>query len=304
MTTGGGGPTPGLALGTVQLGKDYGVANRTGAPGPEQAREILEEAVRAGVECLDTAPNYGESQRIIGRFLRRHRAREPWLITKVPTGQVREGDPYPQAREILDQARAEADWRRPPGFILQYGPDARSRPGLLPALVRLKEEGLAGEVGLSAYGPEDVETFLATPGLGLLQAPFNLMDQRLAPYLPELSHRGSVVMARSVYLQGLFFLDPDRLPPFLAQARGRLLALRELCAELGRGPAELALAAVRDTPGLTSLVVGVESREQLRRNLELMRAPPLPADQRERVLAAMAGAPAEVINPVLWGQWK
>ena len=61
-----------LALGTAQLGFDYGVANRTGVPAARHAETILSRAYDHGIRILDTSRHYGESERVIGRFLRRH----------------------------------------------------------------------------------------------------------------------------------------------------------------------------------------------------------------------------------------
>ena len=63
-------PTPKLALGTVQFGLDYGIANDAGVCTPEEAAAILDSARLAGIDLLDTAGSYGSSERIIGRNLR------------------------------------------------------------------------------------------------------------------------------------------------------------------------------------------------------------------------------------------
>ena len=56
-------------LGTVQLGLPYGIANRTGQPSYQEARDILACAYEGGVNCLDTAAIYGTSEEVLGRAL-------------------------------------------------------------------------------------------------------------------------------------------------------------------------------------------------------------------------------------------
>ena len=59
-----------LALGTAQLGLDYGINNPRGkVPAPE-AISILAAASRGGIDTLDTARAYGESEGVIVAFLR------------------------------------------------------------------------------------------------------------------------------------------------------------------------------------------------------------------------------------------
>ena len=58
-----------LMLGTAQFGMPYGIANITGRPSYETVRDILACAYEGGVNCLDTAASYGESEEIIGKAL-------------------------------------------------------------------------------------------------------------------------------------------------------------------------------------------------------------------------------------------
>ena len=58
-----------FSLGTVQLGMDYGINNPQGRPGREASFEILDTALQLGVNSLDTAVGYGDSERLIGEWL-------------------------------------------------------------------------------------------------------------------------------------------------------------------------------------------------------------------------------------------
>ena len=55
-----------LALGTVQFGLDYGITNQRGQVSREDAKEILAFARLHGVDTLDTAIGYGESEICLG----------------------------------------------------------------------------------------------------------------------------------------------------------------------------------------------------------------------------------------------
>jgi len=58
-----------LMLGTAQFGLPYGVANKKGQPSQREVCEILACAYEGGVNCLDTAAGYGESEQVIGKAL-------------------------------------------------------------------------------------------------------------------------------------------------------------------------------------------------------------------------------------------
>ncbi|WJH32879.1 helix-turn-helix domain-containing protein [Paenibacillus sp. CC-CFT747] len=57
-----------LTLGTVQLGLTYGVANQTRQPDQETATRLLDAAVEGGIHSFDTAPSYGSSEEVLGRY--------------------------------------------------------------------------------------------------------------------------------------------------------------------------------------------------------------------------------------------
>ena len=76
---------PKLMLGTVQFGMAYGVANVSGKPSSETIRQILSESFCNGVNALDTAPEYGDSEEIIGKTLADLKLSGKFqIVTKIP----------------------------------------------------------------------------------------------------------------------------------------------------------------------------------------------------------------------------
>ena len=74
-----------LMLGTVQFGMDYGVANTHGKPSFETVKNILREAFDGGVNALDTAPEYGNSEEVIGKALKELGVLKKFkTVTKIP----------------------------------------------------------------------------------------------------------------------------------------------------------------------------------------------------------------------------
>ena len=72
----------------MQLGLQYGIANKKGALNDEEVQEILNYAWQNGITSFDTAPAYGESERRIGNFVERllvqNTNKLPTIITKIP----------------------------------------------------------------------------------------------------------------------------------------------------------------------------------------------------------------------------
>ena len=55
-----------LAIGTAQFGLDYGVSNTDGQVSEEDVDKILRAAIKAKITTIDTASNYGNSERVFG----------------------------------------------------------------------------------------------------------------------------------------------------------------------------------------------------------------------------------------------
>ena len=72
-----------FTLGTVQLGMNYGIVGKTEQPTEEYAHKILDTACLHGVNMLDTANNYGDSDPVIGTWLKTSPANPTMIVTKI-----------------------------------------------------------------------------------------------------------------------------------------------------------------------------------------------------------------------------
>ncbi len=302
-------PLPLFTLGTAQLGLPYGIANRTGQPDESRSFAILRAALAHGVEVLDTAARYGDSEQVIGRFLAVERpSPAPRIVTKV-IGGLTDADTVQSATALL-RRQVEASLERLGLDRLPYGllhqPDDLIHHGavLADSFRRLVSDGLIERAGVSVYRPEEAEALLQHDVFQVIQIPINLFDQRWrrSGVLARLADRRVTVFARSVYLQGLFFINPDELVERIPQAVAPLRQLRELSDAAGMHPGHLAMAYVRDLPGIDSLVIGCETVQQVADNAALLRqAPPLAAAIREKAETLFADLPDSLLNPGQWG---
>ena len=185
---------------------------------------------------------------------------------------------------------------------LTHRADDLQQPGVAEALRSLRAEGKLSAFGVSAYTPAEVDRALCVSGMGMVQVPINAFDDSMVTsgVLTRCLAAGVAVFARSVFLQGLFFLDPDSLPPHLQPARPALKRLRALADQAERSVAALALAAVRDLPGVSSIVIGVDSVEHLKANTRAARLPTLDAGLLKEIKQLGKDLPREVLDPSQW----
>ena len=109
------------------------------------------------------------------------------------------------------------------------------------------------------------------------QVPMSVFDQKLIHkgYIKRLKERNIAVFVRSVFLQGIFFLEPERItdPILLDYAKPYIEMLRSYCESENMSIAEFAISYIRDVEGVTSLVLGADTKEQVTENIKYIHAP-------------------------------
>lgn len=290
-----------LMLGTVQFGLSYGVANQAGAPAFSEICAMLEEAAAAGINCLDTAAAYGESEEVLGRALSEISLRDSFYIVSktlpVPAG-LSPAEGRAQLRGSVERSlqRLKVDWL--PLVLLHRDDD----PSHLEALASCQEAGLIKNYGVSMVSPERAASFLADPGLGGIQVPANVLDRRFTESgITRSAHqRGAFVFARSCYLQGLLLMDDASTPPHLKPVIPARDFFKKFAADSGMPLTHLLARAMMSREDIDSVVMGMETRAQLRENLGLLNQPPLPPSILSQLSAFQPDLPPWLIDPPKW----
>ena len=147
------------------------------------------------------------------------------------------------------------------------------------AVKALIDHGYTDRVGVSVYNAEDIEGMLPYEIFSVTQVPMSIFDQRLinGGYIEKLANRRYTTFVRSVFLQGLFFLDPEKITDeiLLRHALPGIIKIRELSEKEGMTIEELAIAFLRDYPGVTSLVLGSDNALQVKANIRSFNTHPL-----------------------------
>ena len=272
-----------LGLGTVQFGQAYGVSNRHGQVSAPQAAAILARAAQGGVALLDTAANYGTAEDVLARLdtspLR--------IVTK--TISVKHG-----VEAVVTRARQSAQALMADTLLVHAAADL-GEAALWPALQALKADGVFRAIGISAYVADDPARLAARFKPDVMQLPFSLLDQRLLQdgTLARLNDMGVEIHARSIFLQGLLFLET--LPEKLRHAAPALSAVRKRIADGGSTPLAAALGFVLSRPEISVALVGVTSLSELDEILAAAQRPLPDLDW-----AACALDDDVVLTPSLW----
>ena len=290
-----------LALGTVQFGLRYGVANTTGQPAEAEVVDILQHAAGAGVAVLDTACLYGDSEAVLGRCLPAgHRFK---IVTKTPKFTGIDGA---TAATVLKAAFAESCQRlRLPRLYGLLAHDANDLIGsegdaIWQAMQELQAEKHVLRIGASVYNGSQIDALLQRYPIDLVQLPLSVLDQRLiqSGHLDRLAERNIEVHVRSAFLQGALLMPPDHLPAHLAGLRPCLEQISARAVDLGIAPLEAALRFVSGLKQVAAVVCGVDSVAQFDQLASALEQPEVALSAEDA--AACACRDTLLLDPSQW----
>lgn len=291
-----------LMLGTAQFGMPYGIANRSGQPSYETARVIIATAYEGGVNCFDTAPGYGTSEEVIGRVLTELGIADKVTVVTKTVRVIDERLSDKAAEKLIIETALRSLERLRLKALPVYLFHVEEHFRYIEVLLKLKEQGLVRHIGVSVMTPDACRRIIDSGLVEAVQVPTNVFDRRYvrAGIFREAERRGVAIFVRSVYLQGLIFLSDAETPPELSAVIPVRRRVQIIANEAGMNLTELAVRYVFGIPGATSVLVGVESLEQMRQNLTLLSKGPLDSDLMKTIGEAVPELPDLILMPNKW----
>jgi aryl-alcohol dehydrogenase-like predicted oxidoreductase len=286
----------------------YGAMELRGAPaGPEvsdeQAERVLNAVLDAGINFIDTSPDYGASEELIGRFIAGRRG-EYILASKcgcVPGGGMGREHVHTaeNIRAGVEQSlrRMRTDYLDLVQFHRSLTPDEFREHGALQELQKLQQEGKVRFIGVSGTLPN----LDAQVGMGVFDAfqiPYSALQREHEDVIARASAAGAGIIIRGGVARGAptdwesrryYMLSTEAM-----RGRWEQAGLDELLDGMDRR--EFTLRFTLSHPDLDTTIVGTRSADHLAANLAAARKGPLPADviaEARRRLTAAGSAPQQ-----------
>ena len=252
-----------LILGTAQFGLKYGITNYIGKPSKNQVFAILDTAGEQDIEYLDTADAYGNSIELIGHFHKQQKYHfkilSKFRVTK--------------AGELMEQAKISLNKLLIPCYhVYSYHSfaDYNNHQYLKDELQLLKNNGLIKKIGISVYTNLELEKVITDEIIDVIQFPYNLLDNQNIRGLNIRTAKcyQKEIHVRSVFLQGLIFMDEGSIPVKLMPIKRYIKEIREYCFKNSITMESLALSYAFFNKNIDNVLIGVDTKDQLLRNLE------------------------------------
>lgn len=283
-----------LALGTVQFGQSYGVANKAGQIPAAEATAILEYAASIGINMLDTAVGYGNSEQRLGEI-----GILDWqVVSKIPAVPDGCGDISGWVTESVQDSLQRLGLPRLYALLLHKPQQLLGADGgqIYAALQQLRETGLVQKIGASIYAPAELDDLCRRYEFDVVQAPFNLLDRRLieSGWMSRLANSGVELHVRSIFLQGLLLMPSSDRPAKFNRWQAHWSAYSDWLRSAELTPLQACVRHSLSFPEVTRVIVGVDNSDQLRSIFEAASGPvPIPP-------SALQVHDCDLLNPSVW----
>jgi aryl-alcohol dehydrogenase-like predicted oxidoreductase len=276
-----------------------------------EAGTILNAVLDGGINYIDTSPDYGYSEEMIGRHLARRRG-EFFLASKcgcpveppdLPHGQRK---PHLFTRENIragvEQSleRLRTDYLDVVQFHISPARAVLEENDSIAELEALKQEGKVRFIGMSGTIPE-LHEHIEMGVFDVFQIPYSLIEREHESLIHQAARQGAGIVVRGGVARGVIVKDEsviDDYPDFLRagfRARRRLWHATEVGDLLGdMTPMEFMLRFTISNPDMSTTIVGTANPAHLEHNVGVAARGPLPQDvyeaARERFAAQVSAS--------------
>ena len=259
-------------------------------------RGILSLARSSGIDTLDTAIAYGSSEACIGQV----GVEEFKVITKLPSLPENIIDVRHWVHDEIQASLQRLNVDTVYAVLLHHPHQLLGSKGklLYEALMQLKTEGVAQKVGVSIYNPSELDSVMSMFMVDLVQAPFNLIDQRLqsSGWLQKLDDSGVEVHARSAFLQGLLLMPTIAIPEKFKHWLPLFDSWHDWLDDNNISAVHACMGFVRSYSQIAKIVVGVESATQLEELIQAEKLSPM------KNWPDISSVDESLINPSYWNK--
>jgi aryl-alcohol dehydrogenase-like predicted oxidoreductase len=301
-----------MTLGGVQFGLDYGIMNENGMVSESQSIAIIRHAITEGIQYIDTAAAYGNSERVIGRSLAGGWSNRVKVITKLT--------PFDE-KDLSEKHDVSLSLMVKNSFLqscinlsvdhvdtlMLHRADHLNYAQITVELKKVREEGLINHIGVSVQSPQELEFVLKNKDVSVIQLPFNILDYRWEAMIDVIKHereqRSLIIHARSALLQGL--LCSDDVSKWLIagiENSGEIVSWLEAKYKQHEkmSVSDLCIGYVNSQDWIDSVVIGVDSEKNLFSNLQSISMPLMSKVSLDELNASRPFVVSKSLDPANW----
>ena len=252
-----------ISLGTAQFGMNYGITNTSGKVGLSEIRKILNFAKQNGIESIDTASNYGDSEANLGLA----DTSSFKITTKLPELDLADKTKIKSnINQFINKSLTNLKRESLDSLLFHKPSQLLHEDGQIiwDFIQEQKDSGLIKKIGFSIYSPDEIDQLMVSFKPDIIQCPYNFFDRRMSElgYFKKLNELEIDIQVRSIFLQGLLLLNHDNLPEKFSKWKKLWIDYDAWIKSKNLDKMELLLNFVLSDNRINNVVIGIANFEQ------------------------------------------
>ena len=257
-----------IILGSANFGQIYGI--KKNFIKKNEIKKLFNIASKNKIKVIDTSPVYNNSEKIIG-LLNNNRFKIISKIPKPPKNIKRENIKKWLKQKVMISLK-NLKIKKFECLLLHNANSLLCKNGdeIYKGIRNMKINGFTSKIGVSIYDFSVLDKILKKFKFNLIQAPFNILDQRLVEkgWLKRLKKKNIEVHARSIFLQGILLLKQNQIPKKLKKLNKKLIEWENWLKKNKLNSLQVCLSFVLNHHQLDGIVVGCNNTNQLNQILK------------------------------------
>mgnify|MGYP003956137625 FL=1 len=253
-----------LAIGTAQFGMQYGLERKKIKI--SEIKKIKSFLVKCKILKIDTASNYGNSEKILGDL----NFKNFKIISKLKIPKIKTSDIPNWISKEINISLKNIKLKKLYGLLIHDYRDLNGKKGILliNELKKLKKRGIVKKIGISIYNPNELNKVMRIFKPEIIQFPYNVLDQRIETtgWLKKLKSLKIETYARSCFLQGLLlnFKKKNKIRNNFKLYKSILNKWFVWCSDNNISPVKGCLDFVRSQNKIDYLIIGFNDLNELK----------------------------------------
>ena len=257
-----------IILGSANFNQIYGITKNFIKK--KEIKRSFNLALKNNIRIIDTSPFYNKSEKIIG-LLNNDKFKIISKIPKIPRN-IKKKNIKKWVKLKVSNSLKNLKIKKFECLLLHNVDSLLSKNGneIYKNIKNMKTIGLTNKIGISIYDFNILDKILKKFKFDLIQAPFNILDQRLVTtgWLKKLKKRKIKVYVRSIFLQGILLLKHNQLPEKLKKLNKNLIIWENWLKKNKFKPLQVCISFVLNQRQLDGIVVGYNNKNQLNQILK------------------------------------
>ena len=252
-----------LSLGTAQFGLNYGISNKKGLIKKNEVTKILDYCIKNNIRNIDTAKSYGNAEKILGQYKNIKKFRINSKISNL----VNIKNISTIKNQIEDSLKKLKISKLNVCYIHNFNDIKIKENGIkiFTELNKLKKNNKIKKIGISIYTLKELNFCLKYYIFDTVQIPMNILNQDFCSMkiFQNLKKKKITIEVRSIFLQGIFFLNPHKLHKKFKPLKSKLLKLKKIRHEKN-DMLKHCIKFVKSFKMVKKIIIGVTSVKELK----------------------------------------